>query len=531
MPDHDTHLPAESTWAPLKIEVFRALWLAGLFGSIGDWVQTVGAQWLLVGKPHAAILVALVQTAGTFPFLILALPGGVLADLLNKRKLLLGVQGFQTVVGAVLTVLTVTGHIPSALLLVLTFLIGSAEALAIPALQALTPELVPRLQLPAASGLASMSVNLARVIGPALAGILIARLGVGFVFGFNTFAFFAFGLVVFLWRPAMKTPPRFPEQFVSALWSGTRYIRYSPVVRRILVRAGLFILPASALWALLPLIASRRLNLGPTGYGLLVGLLGTGAVGVVFVLPQLRRLLTTTRLLLVSSLIYAGVLLVLVLVRSVAVGAVVLLPAGAAWVAVLSTINATTQLFLPEWVRARGLAAFAMVLFGSQAVGAAIWGIIANRFGLVITFAAAAAFMGLAALSTYLRPLIDTSELDRAPAVYWPEPQLAPSLDTERREILVTSVYIVAPEKQEEFLKAIDFLRESRLQTGATSWTLSRDADQPDRFLEVFRVPSWEEHLRQHGIRMTGTDRSVEEAVDSLAVSPPEVNHYLVVAE
>ena len=280
---------AVSTWAPLRIGIFRALWLAVLVSNIGTWMQTVGAQWLLVNQPHASILVALVQTADMLPDVLLAYVGGVLADTFDRRWLLIIVQGCLVIIGLVLTILTIVGQMPPALLLTLTFLLGAGSAFSVPAYQALIPDLVPRPQLQSASALGSINVNLARAIGPAIAGVLITRVGVGAVFAINTATFLVFGLVVAAWHPpADKTAP-FPERFIPALRAGGRYVRYAPVVRRILIRSALFLVPASALWALLPLVATERLGLGANGYGLLLGALGVGAIAGAFTLPRHPR--------------------------------------------------------------------------------------------------------------------------------------------------------------------------------------------------------------------------------------------------
>ena len=234
-----------STWAPLRITVFRWLWLASLVSNLGTWMQTVGAQWFLVHAAHAAILVSLVQTADMLPDVLFGIVGGVLADTLDRRRLLMAVQGASVVATSALAALTIAGRMSPALLLLFTFVIGAGSAFVTPAYQSLVPELVPHDQIPAAAQLSSINVNLARAIGPAIAGILIAYIGVGAVFALDAATFLVYGLVVALWRPSPDTTPQIPERFVSALRAGGRYVRYAPVVRRILLRAALFLVPAS----------------------------------------------------------------------------------------------------------------------------------------------------------------------------------------------------------------------------------------------------------------------------------------------
>ncbi len=516
---------AESTWAPLRIGIFRALWLAVLVSNIGSWMQTVGAQWLLVSQPHASLLVALVQTADMLPDVLLAYVGGVLADTLDRRLLLMVVQGCLVITGLALTILTIAGQMPPALLLTLTFLLGAGSAFTVPAYQAMIPDLVPRSQLPSASALGSINVNLARAVGPAIAGVLIVRIGVGAVFALNTATFLVYGLVVAAWHSPPGTRSQIPERFASALRAGERYVRYSPVVRRILVRSALFLVPASALWALLPVVASQRLGLGANGYGLLLGALGVGAIAGAFILPRIRARLSSNTMLLIASIVYGAALVAVVLVPNAAVIMVVLIPTGVAWMAVLSSMNAEMQLFLPAWVRARGLSVYQMVLFGAQAGGAVIWGVIAGPAGLVATFVIAAVAMAAGAATIRLWPLLDTRGIARGLEVYWPEPNLLIEPESQAGPVLVLTTYTVAPENEQEFLRAMSWVRRSRLRTGAAEWGLYRDGETARRFVEYFVVPSWEEHLRQHRDRLTGSDRQHEEQADALSDPPSQTTH------
>jgi len=519
-----------SAWAPLRIGLFRALWLAVLISNIGLWMQTVGAQWLLVGLPQASILVALVQTADMLPDVFFGLVGGVLADTFDRRRLLISVQAFMVIAGAALTILTYAGQMPPALLLVFTFVLGSGSVISTPAYQSLIPELVPRSQLVAATTLGSIGVNVARAVGPAVAGILIARVGVAAVFALDTATFLVYGIVVVAWHPPEVSTTEFPEPFVSALRAGTRYVRFSPVVRRLLLRLALFVVPGSALWALLPLVATQRLAQGAGGYGLLLGALGVGAVAGSFLLPRLRALLTNNAMLAAAGAAYALVLVAAVLSRNVVLTVVVLLPAGVAWIAVISTINSALQLFLPAWVRARGLSVYLTVLFGGQAFGAVVWGAIAAPIGVVATFLIAAGVMIVGVATAPLWPLIDTTGMDRSTQVRWPVPELAIETDPEAGPVVVQTTYTVAPERQGGFLEAMAGVRRSRLRTGAVQWGLFLDGETRDHFVEFFVVPSWEEHMRQHAERQTGTDWAFEERAEALSDPPPETSH-LIAAE
>jgi MFS family permease len=514
-----------TAWAPLRVTAFRALWLAVLASNIGTWMQTVGAQWLLVGEPHASTLVSLVQTANTVPVLLLALPAGVLADTFDRAHLLIGVQLFQVAVAAVLAVLTATGSMGPALLLTLTFVLGAGQALTIPAYQALIPELVPRSELASASALGAISTNLARAIGPAIAGLLIARVGVAAVFALNGVSFLVFALVLLVWRRVAEDPGGPPERFAAALRAGSRYVRYSPVVRRILLRTGLFIVPATALWALLPLIAREHLHFGAGGYGLLLAALGVGAITGAVLLPRVRATLSTNQMLTLASVVFGAGLAVAGLVRVPVVVVLVLVPAGMAWIGVLSTVNATLQLFLPGWVRARGLSIYQIVVFGGQGVAAVLWGVLAQQTSLSVAFAAAAVLLLAGLAAARLWPLQSTAALDRTVVEYWPEPHLLIDPRPDTGPVLVTVTYSVAPDRQPAFLAAMQRVGRSRRRTGASDWGVFRDGAAPDEFVEVYLVPSWQEHLRQHTGRLTVTDREIEEEARALVDAPPRVAH------
>ncbi|WP_433073533.1 MFS transporter [Dactylosporangium sp. CA-052675] len=520
------NVPA-STWGPLRIGVFRVLWLAVLGSQVGTWMQTVGAQWLLVDQPGAAALVALVQTAGTLPVVLLALPAGVLADSLDRRRLLIWVQLFMLAVGVLLTGLTIAGQMTPGLLLALTFALGCGTAMTNPTYQAVIPELVPRAQLPSAAALGSISVNLARAVGPAVAGVLIARTGVAAVFGINAATFLGFAIVLFLWRRHPAPGDTLPEPFFAALRAGGRYVRHSLALRRFLLRVELFIVPAVALWALLPLVASQRLHMGAGGYGLLLAALGTGAVLGAVWLPRLRAALSDNAMLWAGSLVYAVALAVVSVVRVPAVAVLALVPAGLAWMAVLSNINAGLQLFLPHWVRARGLGAYQSAFFGGQAVGALAWGLLAVRFGLVPSLLAAAAVIAAGAATVRFWPLIETRHLNREPARPWPQPRLTVEPERFAGPIVVEVTYIVAPSNEPAFLASADALRRTRMRTGAVRWGLFRAGEVAGEMVEVYVVPTWDEHLRQHTGRLTGADEEIDLRVRALSERPPTVVHLL----
>jgi MFS family permease len=513
-------------WQPLGNPVFRALWIAVLFSNIGNWMETVGAQWLLVSQPGNSILVALVQTADTLPVVLLALPAGVLADVFDRRLLLIATQLFMAVVSVTLAALAAVGQLTPGVLLALTFLGGAGSGVTAPAWQAMIPDLVPRTEIRAASVLGSVSVNMGRVVGPALAGLLIAAIGVAPVFALNAASFVVFAGVLLWAHVSRKDAPSRRERFLPALRAGGGYVRWSPFVRRVLIRAALFLLPATAIWALLPLVATEALHLDAAGYGLLLGALGLGAIGGVLVLGRLHARFSEDGLLALAGLAYAATMAVFVLVPLVPIAFAVLIVAGMAWLTVLSTVNATLQTFLPGWVRARGLAFYVIVLFGSQALGAAIWGVVAGQVGLTTTFVGAAVVMVGTTLAGRRWRLPDVSGLDRSPAAYWPEATLAFEPDADAGPVLVTAAYTVPVASSAAFVAAMSDLERSRRRTGASDWQLYRDGADPQQFLEVFEVPSWDTHLRQHGGRLTGADAAIEARAEALASTPSSGHHY-----
>ena len=524
-------LPAagdSSAWAPLAQRAFRWLWLGMLFSWIGTWMQTVGAQWLLVDEPNAAVLVSLVQAATTLPLMLLALPGGVLADSFDRRRLLLTVQAYLVVLGILLTVFAAAGLMPPTLLLAFTLALGVGAAVQLPTWQALIPELVPRAQLRAATGLDAVSVSGARAIGPVLAGLVIAYLGgVPVVFALYAVCAAVFAVAVFFWRRPEAGVEARRERFVPALRAGGRYVWHEPVVRRILLRVILFVAPAMALWALLPLIASQRLGLGAAAYGALFGAFGVGAIVGAAVLRRVRDHLSTNGLLTAAGLLYAAASGLIVLIPGLPTALAILVLAGLAWMAVASTLAAEVQLFLPAWVRARGLAIYTVAFTGSMTVGALLWGAVAEGLGLQPAFLLSAVVLLAGVIAGVFLRVPATGHLDREPAIYWPEARLAFDPLPDTGPVLVTVEFFVTPEREAAFLEAMDHLRQSRRRTGATRWELYRDGDRPDRFVEVFSIPSWEEHLRQHSGRLTATDKDIENAALGFSDPPAQAQHLL----
>ena len=527
-------MTSSSAWAPLRIRVFRMMWLVALASNIATWMQTVGAQWLLVHGAHPALLVALVQTADMFPDFAFGLVGGVLADTLNRRHLLIAVQCGLTVVGTALAVVTFAHAMTPVLLLTFTFVLGFSSVFATPAFQSLVPDLVPRDQVVAASSLSSISINVARSIGPALAGVVIAWLGVGAVFALNAAIFAANGHrldALEAERTGLARPTRRAEVVpagdsrrlavhpaLGQWWCASSAVRRCSCSRQ---------RPSGAL---LPLVASERLSLGAGGYGLLLGALGIGAIGGAVVLGRLRARLTLNGIVVVSSALCAGALVEIAMVRVPAITVLTLFLTGVAWTAVLASVNAELQLFLPAWgSRAAVSSVFQMVLLGALAFGSILWGAVANQAGLVTAFLAAAACMIAGAATAVIWPFIDTRGMDRSTVPGEAAEFHTINAASPTGPVMIQVTYTVAADRQPAFLEAMIMVRLSRLRTGAISWGLLRALDAPNVFTESFTVPTWDEHVRQQTERTTGTDQEFLDTAKGFADPEPRVVHLSVV--
>jgi MFS family permease len=513
-----------SAWAPLRLHpVFRALWIAQFASNVGTWMQTVGAQWLLVDR--SPLLVSLVQTASSLPIVLLALPAGAWADLVDRRRLLLGAQLAMFVAAAALAVTTFLGAASPALILALTFALGCGNAVASPVWQAIQPDLVDRGLLPQAAALNGLNMNLARAVGPAVGGLIVAAGGAGWVFALNAVSFLGIAAVVAGWRAPERAEAGPRERLAEALVAGGRYVRHSLIVRRLLYRAVLFIPAASAIWALLPVVAAVALHLGSAGYGLMLGAVGIGAVAGAVVIPRVRARIGAAWLVTGAMVVTAAAFVVVASVDNAVVVGIALLPVGGSWIAVMSSLNAALQLALPNWVRGRGLAYYLVVFQAAQALGAVVWGVVADLSSLTTALLVAAAVLGLGAVVGLRSPMPDTTNLDRTPSAHWPAPQLMFSPDPADGPVLVTLTYEVPEDNAVAFTDAMRRVGRARRRTGALRWELFRDGNDVTRFVESYLVGTWAEHLRQHENRLTGADRRFEEQANGYALGEPQVSH------
>jgi MFS family permease len=518
---------ASSLWRPLRVPTFRNLLAANVVSDIGTFMQSVGAAWLMVSLHAGPIYVALTQTASSLPYFLLALPAGSAGDIVDRRKLILATEAWMAGVALLLCVLTIGGYMSPWLLLVLTFALSAGDAFETPSWRAILPELVPKDDLAAASALNGIEFNLARAVGPALAGVVIAAAGVATAFVTNFVAFFGVILVVAKWkRPVHKlTAP--PETFTGATVAAIRYVRYSPAILTVLVRTGAVTFFSSSLFALLPTVA-HGVNKSAIGYGLLLGCFGFGAViGALIMQPARAR--WSTEVIVSSGVVVLGMAIAMTSgFHRLSTLAPVMLVGGAAWVLFISLINTLVQNLAPEWVRARVLAVFILVFQGSFALGSAVWGGVAERVGVGPALVAAGIGTIASAVLVLFAKLPD-APADLSPWNHWRMPVVVREDNLEQGPVLVTVEYFVIPERNAEFVDAIHQYARIRRRDGAYKWGVFRDTEDADRYLEIMLVDSWAEHLRQHE-RLTRADAELERRMLSY-LAKDRVSRHLIYAQ
>jgi MFS family permease len=531
--------PRPSGFGPLRIALFRDRWIASTVSSVGTWMQDTAGTWLMTSLTASPLLIALMQTAASLPVLLLGLLAGATADIFDRRKLLIFWQAWMLASVGVLAVLTFVGYISPWALLAFTFLLNIGSAMNNPAWQAIVPELVPRELIPDTVSLNAASNNLARAVGPALGGLMVAAFqrvhtGAGSVFALNALSFAGVIWVLVNWRRVPLFKSALPsERIAGSIRSGLRYVRYAPDLQASLVRAFVFTFFISAIWSLLAVVARRDLKQGPLGYGILNGSLGLGAVFAATSLHRIRERFSADQILAASSLYNVVVLLVLAFVRSPSIIIAALVLSGAAWTSTMSTINVSVQLAVPAWVQARALGTYMMVFQGGMALGSILWGYIAEHtttpialtsaaFGLLITFPFAYRFHILQG------PVPDHTPFQPKR----PAPQLTADTDPTDGPVRVSIDYRVSAENYAEFTHAIHKLRGVRLRDGAIRWGIYRDAIDPEHLNETFIMESWLDYLRSRE-RITAADELIRAQVRALHQhdDPPRTTYQIYAKE
>ncbi len=522
-----------SAWSPLQHSLFRSLWIAGLIANSALGMQGVGAAWMMTSLDASPLMVALVQTATALPAFLFNLPGGVLADQVDRRSWLLFTQGWMLLSAAVLSILLLYDLVGPWVLLSLTFALGIGNALNLSAWSATVADVVPREEVPSAIALNGVSYNLARVLGPAFAGGVIGWLGVTAVFMLNAICFAMVVVILFNWRGVPRVPSSLPpEGLLGGMRSGLRYARHSAAARIVLLRTVLFALCASSLWALLPLVARDQLKLEASGFGMLLGSLGCGAVLCAFLLPRLRARFALNTLVSVSSLAFAACIVATALIDDYLLVCLTLLLGGVAWMAGNATTGAVLQTSLPTWVRARVVSVYLLAFQGAMAIGGALWGALATQISVPETLIVSAVLLSGGVLLIWRKTLQMGSAEE---ATLWQAGQDNPPIYIEvgHREgpVAVQLDYRIKEQCRDQFVQAAHALGVSRKRNGARGWRLYRDMSDPLGYSERFVVASWGDYLRQQA-RCTLADRALEECLQEFiaADSPVSIRHFIAAA-
>jgi len=511
---------------PLTIPLFRAFWIAALVSNLGSWMQEVGAAWYMTSLTTSPVLVSFVQFASTLPLFLFALPAGSLGDIVDRRKILIYTQISMLASAAVLSVTAFAGRGNPFNLLVLTFLFGVGNAIYTPASQAIMPEIVERCEIKSAATLNTAGVNISGAIGPVLAGFAISLGGPALTFLLNAVSLLMGIVVAQRWKRRVKPNALPVERLVGSIKIGLRFARNAPVFRSLLVRTTLFIVGASAIWALIPLLRFE-MGLNALTFALLYASFCAGAVVESFIQPMVRRKWSTDTLTFASTAIYAMATLVIGLVHNYYYLAVALAIGGGAWLAIVSSYNASAQLFAPSWVQARALGVYFLLVFqGGLAIGCVVWGEVAEFTGSSLAFILAGVVLMACLIPASWFRLAGGEKLDLSPSMKWPAPTVIAETPSDG-PVMVTVQYKIDPENAEEFKRAMDAVRLERLRDGAFRWELYRRLDDPGLYQEVFVLESWAEHERQHA-RATQTDMVAENRARAFIVGggEPTISHF-----
>ncbi len=503
--------------ASLRHPIFRAVWITSLVTNFGGLIQSVGAAWMM-SSIASAQMVALVQASVTLPIMLLSLTAGALADTMDRRKIMVTAQTFMLLVSAGLAVMTWMGLVTPWVLLAFTFLIGCGVAFNGPAWQASVGDMVPREDLPGAVALNSMGFNLARSVGPALGGVIVALAGAAAAFAINAVSYLGLLVVLLRWKPQRprQTMPR--EGLVAAMKGGVRYAFLSPRVTAVLLRAAIFGVGASAVQALMPLVA-REAGGGPLVFGLLLGSFGIGAVGGAFFVGRLRARFSTETIVRGATLSFAVAAVTMGYSPWLWLTLPSLLLAGAGWVLTLSTFNVTVQMSVPRWVVARALALYQMTAFGGMAAGSGLWGALAQHQGTDLALGASSIVL-LACILIGLRvPLPSTANLNMDLLRRWTEPETSLPIEPRSGPVIITIAYRIREEDIDAFLAAMDDRRRIRRRDGARQWHLMRDLAEPDVWVEKYQTPTWLDYVR-HNQRITQADAEITERIRALHQGP-----------
>jgi MFS family permease len=502
------------------------IWTATVVSNIGGWMYNVASGWLMTSLDPDPLIVSLVQVANSLPMFLFAIPAGALADIVDRRRLLLIGETAILLTSTAFAALVWLHLITPLTLLLFSFVVTVGSAVTAPGWQAVVPQLVPKAELPAAVAANSVGINVSRAVGPAIGGLIAGAVGVAAPFWLNAFSNAGVIAALVRWHPPRKDiAPLPPEAFGNAMRTGLRHARYNPYLSATLVRTMAFFAFASAYWALLPLVARTQIAGGPALYGILLGTIGASAVGGAFLLRWLRAVLGADRLLFAATLATSAATGLFAVAHDAATAIAASLIAGASWIAAVSSLNISAQMALPEWVRGRGLAVYQTVMFGALTIGSAIWGELAAVTGLPAALLVAAGGAILVIPVTWRWKLQTGATIDLSPSMHWAAPVTSRTIEPDRGPVLVTIEYHIDPNNREPFLRALGRGAKARRRDGAYAWGVFEDPAEDGRFIETFLTDSWLEHLRAHE-RVTKADRMVEQVVRSFQVGDgPKTTH------
>jgi len=516
-------------WQPLKEPVFRALWIAAFLSNIGSLMQDVASAWLMTSLTKEPLMVALLQTASNAPFFLIALLAGTLADVIDRRKLLIVGQWWMGIAALLLGIITLMGDANPGTLLAFTFVLGLGTAVTLPAWNALTPELVKKEQLEAAITLTSVGYNAARGVGSAAGGLVVAAAGPGWVFILNAMSFLGVLGVISWWkRPAENDSKPAREPVLGAMRAGIRFAWHSPGLRAVFVKTGLWTMGASAIWALLPLIARQQLHLDAIGYGLLLSAFGVGTLAGAFILPAMRKKISLELTARLGIILWIAATVMMALEINSWLAMLYMVGLGISWVIVNSCFNVGAQLAVPSWVRGRAMAIYILIFQGCIALGSTLWGVIGNHTGLSTPLLCAAAFLGVGQIFGLRYHLGVVENFDTSPSGHWTDVTVAHEPQPDDGPVLVTYEYIIDPTRGADFTKAIAKLGVQRKRDGAYEWHIFYDLSHPEQFVETFMIENWGEYVRQQERAMTA-DLAAEKEVKAFHIGkdPIVIRHML----
>ena len=529
----------KSLWTPLlNHQIFLLFWIGLIITNIGNSMQVIGSSWLMTTLTHSPFLIAMIQASTSLAVVLFTVPTGALSDIFDRRKFLLFIRSWMLIVALILSILTIYNIITPSILLVLTFVLGIGIAMNMPMSLIAASEMVFRTEVHKTITLVSVAANIGIAMGPIIGGLVLINANPGYLFLLNALTVVVMIVIIYRWRrmrtvssPKTELPP---EHVIDAIKSGLHYVYNSPQAQSMFVRVIAFAFFGSIIPALLPVLASQQtITLGVLGYGLLLSSFGAGSIiGGITLYPILRRLKHFEQIVTFSIILLAVVMLVLSFVNNLAVLSIAMMTAGSGWIFIISSLHYSMFKSVPKWVGARGLSIYLLIYQGSIALGSAIWGLVAQYYGVQYAFLSAAigTIFSLLVVIKY-KLTADLKDINKTPSRHWPEPMMVIEPNLQDGPVLVKLEYRIHPKTLDDFVLAIRELRRMRLRDGAINWGLYRDDSDPNLYYEIFTVGSWAEHMHQHHERLTVEDRKIEDRVNSFIVGNtlPFVSHLIAV--